>query len=516
MLWEKQHGGMRIVALDEQAAARGLTPGTSIPDAKAQVPDLDAREIDHAQIMHLFAEFADWHSNASPLVAILKVHAPYGDLCLDITGVTHLFGGEAPMLETLVARLQTRGFTVNGAIAGTIGAAWALAHFAPGTIATGDGLDDRLAPLPVAALRLTDTPIDGLRQMGLKRIGQLYGRDRKALAARFGSSLVNRLDQALGYVEERLTPRLPVAEYFAERRFAEPIGLIDDVLMCAQDLAVQLAHRLETNGLGAQSYHLFLYLADHRMIRLSVNAARPTRDAAHIARLFQHRAERLAGEYDPGFGIDMIRLGASSISPLDSTQLGAFADPDGSADLMQLFDRMTSRLGPLAVLHAIPIDTHIPEQAVRFEPVVAQAPAASEALDRPPLPARPLRLLPHPEPITVVAEVPDGPPMGMVWRRVRYRFVRGAGPERIEAEWWRSGQRLTLLPVVEEPPKPDEAAAPAPPPPPEPKLETFEPGAMVRDYYVAEDETGRRFWLFRQGLYDASRAPHWYLHGIFA
>ena len=92
-----------------------------------------------------------------------------------------------------------------------------------------------------------------LRSLGLKRIGQLYGRDRKALAARFGSSLVNRLDQALGYVEERLTPRLPVAEYFAERRFAEPIGLIDDVLMCAQDLAVQLAHRLEAANQAVKS-----------------------------------------------------------------------------------------------------------------------------------------------------------------------------------------------------------------------------------------------------------------------
>jgi protein ImuB len=506
---------MRVVELDDRAAGYGLSPGMSLSDARAQVPGLEAREIDRAQVIHLFTEFADWHSNASPLVAVLDDQAPYGDLCLDITGVSHLFGSEDRMLATLVDRLRTRGFTVAGAIAPTVGAAWALAHLAPGSIVAEGGIEGFLAGLPIVGLRLDEAQIDGLRQMGLKRIGQLYGRDRKALAARFGKSLVTRLDQALGHIEERITPRLPVADHYAERRFAEPIGLIDDVLMCADDLAVQLAHRLAAEGIGAQSYHLFLYLADHRVIRLSVNASRPTRDSAHIGRLFRHRAERLAGEYDPGFGIDMIRLGASSISPLDSTQLGAFAGPDGSADLMLLFDRMTSRLGPLAVLRSVPVDTHIPERAVRLEPVVAISPDAPAVSA--PLPPRPLRLMPHPERITVVAEVPDGPPVGMVWRRVRYRFVRGAGPERIEAEWWRTGQRLRPEPVIEpEMPSQTGEKGQFPPQPDTPRLDVFEPEAALRDYYVAEDDAGRRFWLFRQGLYGGGRSPGWFLHGIFA
>jgi protein ImuB len=225
VLWEKQHGGMRVVELDDRAAALGLSPGASLSDARAQVPDLEAREIDRAQVMHLFAEFADWHSNASPLVAVLDDQAPYGDLCLDITGVSHLFGGEDRMLAMLVDRLRTRGFTVAGAIAPTVGAAWALAHLMPGSVIADNGIGEALADLPIVGLRLDDAQIDGLRQMGLKRIGQLYGRDRKALAARFGKTLVMRLDQALGQVEERITPRLPIADHYAERRFAEPIGL---------------------------------------------------------------------------------------------------------------------------------------------------------------------------------------------------------------------------------------------------------------------------------------------------
>ncbi|HHY51580.1 MAG TPA: DNA polymerase Y family protein, partial [Alphaproteobacteria bacterium] len=344
-LWEKQNNAMRLVAVDALAARRGLAVGQALSDAKAQVPELEAREIDRPHITHLFAELADWHANASPLVAVLTEHAPYGDLCLDITGVAHLFGGERDMLSHLTGRLAARGLTVVGAVADTVGAAWGLAHFSPGTIAVAETLAQVFGALPVAALRLGGTQLTALDAFGFKTVAQLYQRDRKALASRFGESLVLRLDQALGRVEERLTPRVPVAEHYAERRFAEPIGLLDDVLMCTEDLAVRLGLALEAKGLGAQTFHLFLYLVDHKVISLAVNASRPTRDPGHIARLFKHRAERLADEYDPGFGIDLIRLGASSVSAVDSIQLDALGRRDGTEDLERLFDRLTSRLG---------------------------------------------------------------------------------------------------------------------------------------------------------------------------
>lgn len=506
---------MRVAALDHAAIGKGLRVGQNLSDAKAQVLELETREIDHGALEQIFSDFADWHSNASPLVGVLTDHSAYGDLCLDITGVTHLFGGEDQMLQVLINRLKPLGFTVNGAIADTVGAAWGLAHFKPGTIVSSSELPVALAELPVAALRLEEAQIAALSQLGLKRIGQLYERDRKSLQARLGASLVLRLDQALGLVEERIKPHIPVAEHYAERRFADPIGLIDDVLMCAEDLSVQLGIRLKAENLGAQSFHLFLYLVDHKVISLSVNASRATRDPGHIARLFKHRAERLAGEYDPGFGIDLIRLGASSLSEVSGTQLGAFENQDGAVDLEMLFDRMTSRLGVLSVVRSEFVDTHIPERAVKLEPAIAAPATDGSSLNL----HRPLRLLPHPEPVGIVAEIPDGPPASMIWRKLRYRFVKSSGPERIEAEWWRSGQRLMLAPPVDddEPPKTTRDGPQSTKPQPYvAKLALFEAETSLRDYYIAEDEAGRRFWIFRQGLYGGDEAPRWYLHGFFS
>jgi protein ImuB len=557
-LYEKLKGAMRLAALDAAAEAAGLCVGQSLSDARALVPALRVREIDRAALTAAFAGFADWHSNASPIVAVLADRAPYGDLALDITGVAHLFGGEAAMLENLLARLERLGFTARGAVAGTVGAAWALAHFAPGLVLENDPAE-ALAPLPVAALRLDDAQAEGLAALGLKTVGQLYGRNRKALQARFGASLLLRLDQALGHIVERPTPRLPAIDFYAERRFAEPLGLLDDVLMTAEDLAIRLAGDLERAGLGALEFHLFLYRVDHQVTALAVRAGRATRDPGHIARLFANRAERLGAEYDAGFGIDMIRLAAALTSPLDAAQGAIFAAPDGAADLDRLYDRLASRLGAGAIERLKPVNSHIPERAVAFEPVIAPTP--DDPLATPPVPLpRPLRLLPRPEPIEVLmAEVPDGPPRAMIWRRVRYTFRKAQGPERIAAEWWTAASLPALTsraskaekPSREGPPKetaarpphpafgrplpqgrgddgtpprlpftsppgersdrasdPGEGALPQPPP--------FDLDAATRDYFIAEDDGGRRFWLFRQGFYAEGVEPPWFLHGFFA
>lgn len=477
---------MRLAALDEAASAKGLFVGQGLSDARALCPALMVREIDRTETAKKFAALADWLAWATPIVGILADAAEWGDLMLDIAGAAHLFGGERALLDAVTGRLRQAGIAACGAVAPTVGAAWALAHFAPGAVVSRADMAAALEPLPVAALRLDAATVTGLRQMGLKRVGQLLGRDRAALEARFGAKLLLRLDQATGRIGERVVPRRPVPEHHAERRFAEPIALLDQVLAATDGLARDLAARLEAAGLGARRFELLAFRVDHEVMRLGVGAARPTRDPDHVARLFAHRAERLGGAFDAGFGIEMVRLGAFATSALAPAQPGLLAGEDGAADLERLHDRMASRLGPKAVLRSGLVDTHIPERAVVLAPAAAGSatagPAAPAAAAPSGLPRRPLRLLPRPEEIVVIAEVPDGPPARMRWRRVEHRLVRAAGPERIAAEWWRDG-----------------------------------PETPARDYFRVEDEDGRRFWIFRDGPFAAGTVPpRWYLHGLFA
>ena len=113
------------------------------------------------------------------------------------------------------------------------------------------------------------------------------------------------------------------------------------------------------------------------------------------------------------------------------------------------------------------------------------------------LSARPPFLLPHPEPVAVVAEIPDGPPASLEWRRRRCRIVKAQGPERIAPEWWQPLLALTR----------------------ESEESTPKRRPRTRDYYTIEDEVGRRYWVFREGLYgreESEAPPAWYLHGLFA
>lgn len=500
-LYERIKGGLRVAALDPELLQGGLRLGQNLADARAIWPMLAVREIDRPLLEAAFDDFADWHSNASPLVSVMTDVSGFGDLVLDITGVAHLFGGEKDMLRHLLLRLRKLGYRVAGTIAPTIGAAWAVSHFARSQVVADEGFASLLDALPVAALRLTELQVATLAQMGLKTIGQLRHYPRKPLQARFGASLLVRLDQAFGEIEERMTPRLPLAEHHVEQRFAEPISLMDDVLRTVHDLAETLANTLETEGIGAQAFHLFLYRVDHKVMTLSLNAARVTRDPSHIADLFRHRAQRLEAEYDPGFGIDMMRLAASSTDRLDAVQTGAFAVEDGIDDIDRLNDRLSSRLGPLAVLRTELVASRLPERAARLVPTQAKnttPPIAAPVLQRP------IKLLPAPEAVVIMAEVPHGLPASMVWRGDSYRLIQGQGPERLGGEWWRKQEQLKLA-------QPD----PQKPKLYEPALPQFDPDAGTRDYYVVEDQNGSRFWVFRQGLYGADRQPAWYLHGFF-
>lgn len=499
-LYEKLKGGLRLAALDPDGLRNGLRIGQNLADARAIWPALKVQEIDRPWLEAAFGDFVDWHSNASPLVSVMTDIARFGDLVLDITGVAHLFGGESAMLRTLVMRLRKLGYRVSGAIAPTIGAAWAVSHFGKSQVVGDASLDTLLDSLPVAALRLDEAGIATLAQLGLNTIGQLRLYPRKPLQARFRENLLLRLDQAFGHIEERMTPRLPLAEHHVEQRFADPISLMDDVLRTTRDLAVKLAGELEARSLGGQTFHLFLYRVDHKVMTLSLNSARLTRDPAHIADLFSHRAQRLEAEYDPGFGIDMMRLAAGSIDRLGAVQTGAFSTEDGFADIDRLSDRLSSRLGPLAVLRTEMLASRLPERAARLVPAQGgrPQPIAAPALQRP------LKLLPAPEMVTIMAEVPHGLPAAMVWRGQAYRLVLGQGPERLGGEWWRKQEQLKLVEPDPEKPKPYE-----------PNLPQFDPEAGTRDYYVVEDQNGSRFWVFRQGLYGGDERPCWYLHGFF-
>jgi protein ImuB len=425
-----------IVAVDDAAERLGLSPGLALAQARAMHPALEAIAEDTYADASLLDGIADWCLRYTPLVGC---DASDG-LVLDISGCTHLYGGEHELVADLGQRIEQAGFAYRIAIAGTIGAAWAAAHFGEPKSYAGGAERALLAPLSLAALRLQADTVATLARVGLKRVGDIVDLPRSPLTARFGAELMRQLDRALGAEHEPLNPRLPVAPYVAEQRFAEPIAREEDVLRTVERLAGRLKIALERRGDGARRIELTLFRTDGKVRRLAAGTSRPLRDAGDIRALFVERLAALADAFDPGFGFDMVRLSVMVAEPAPPEQIGIGGAED-EVEVGRLVDRLSARLGARRVRRLIAQDSHVPELAAATVPAQmtgtdngweAFCHYCADAEQAP----RPLRLLTWPEPIEAVAEVPDGPPLRFRWRRALHEVIAAEGPERIEGVWW--------------------------------------------------------------------------------
>lgn len=471
------------MAVDRAAAMLGLRGGMGLADARVAVPELLVFEHDpHADAV-LLDRLADGCTRYTPHVALDGADA----LVLDVTGCAHLFGGERGLVADVEARMARVGLGVRTALGYGPEAALALARFQ-----RAPAVDEREAVmrLPVAALRLGAECETALGRAGLPTIGDVARRPLAAIAARFGEDAVQAVRRITGEAASPLTFRTAEASLIFDQRFAEPIARTDYVLERLADLAGQAMEALGERGHGGRRFDALFFRSDGMTRRLSVETGGATRDARAVMRLFRERIDTLDDPLDPGFGYDMVRLMVPVHEPLAVSQLrleGGGARP--AQQVEELVDRLSTRLGRGRVRRFIPRDSHIPEQAQLALPAVAAGNRGAEWAISPPgnPPLRPLHLFDPPQPIQVIAEVPDGPPHRFRWRKVLHEVNRFEGPERIASEWWRARDGNPAK------------------------------GAPTRDYYRVEDRRGRRFWIFRHGLYD-DEGPHpaWYMHGLFA
>ena len=462
-----------VTAACPLALELGLQPGIAAAHARALVADLDVREAEPGRDRALLDRLA-LHAVAhwTPTACVSGADG----LWLDLSGTTHLFGGEERFCRRLLAFLRRLGFTATIAIAGTPGAAHALARYGGGaaTILPDGAEAQALADLPLAALRLRPEALVAAARFGLERICDLYPMPRGPLARRLGLATVERLDQARGTVGEPIVPVVPFEEPRVERRLLEPIGTADAINQVIGDLVDDLIGLLQKRGLGLRAAVIRCAIVDGGEQRIAIGAARATRDPKHLKRMLAMRVDRI----DPGLGIEAMTLAAPHVEPLDAVPLmAALSDVDRAPDMAPLVDQLSGRVGAGALFRLGSVESDVPERAVRKVKPLANPEGWSAW-------KRPTRLLARPETLSgVVALLPDHPPRRFQWRGTLYTVVAGDGPERIHGEWWR---------------RPGELWA-------------------VRDYFRVEVEGGQRFWLFRRG--DGVDAPtgdlSWYIHGLF-
>ena len=488
VLYSESGNHAQVVTASEKARHCSVRPGMPLAEAQALIESATFLPHDVEADVQELGALADVCYHYSPFVGIDLSNDAHC-LLLDISGCGPLFGDESALARQLVIELAERGYFVHTAVAGTIGAAWAIARYGHGT-----GSDRRLRSLPIEALRIPNKLIKQLHEFDLRTIGQLTALPRESLPSRFGTELSERLNQMFGLAEESIEPVPRPEPVSAEWTTDEPISHPAAIQYVCTDLLTEILDTLSPRRKGLQQLTITLHSDASRpeqaerssgsaalnppQLRsacsglLTIGLSKPTDSAPHILKLLELKLESTT---IPEW-IHTIHMEASVVASLPIRQHGLFAEQNSASDnehVRKLADRLTARLGRNAVTRPRLLPEAIPEQATTDASLTephfpVQRPFGLDIAS-----VRPLILLSPLEPIQATTAEPDGPPLSFRWNHRTYRIARSTEIERIATGWWQKT------------------------------------GSTHRDYYQAEIQSGTRYWLFRD------RNNEWFLHGMF-
>lgn len=514
--------GPAVVAVTEEAWARGVRPGLPLAEARSMAEPLtrDRKPVTRrsdAPVLFVewspqrdrirLAELAEPLRRFAPVVAIDDMPVP-DSLMLDVTGCGALFGGESALADELLRELAPRALTARVCIADTIAAAWAFTHADGHTIPLFERQRSRsdeaaefsrlpvlivppgqeltyAADLPLASARIRPRDLSILSELGLRSLRQLMDLPADDLPARLSPDAVRRLRQLRGTDDEVLIP-LPEADPIQAAWSSEfPATSLSEILSIVNLLMEQIESQLLRRRTGC--IRLLCTLTDQarQLHEITAEVLRPLQHGPALAEVLRLRieAERFRQP------VVSVTLRASTAPMPVARQKDLFSATEHIVpqdELAALVNRLTGRLGVTAVAVPRAVADPRPECAVEFLPLVGSRDTStddqlrrlvtpeSDGTVQPPADcARPLRLLPVPLPVAISGLSGSLSDSQIEWQNSRDRILNAQGPERIQTAWWTD--------------------APA-----------------QRDYFRVVTSRHSTLWIFR----DVGTGV-WYLHGIF-
>lgn len=442
----------RVLSCNDAAAKAGIKPGMAVSAAHALTPRLQIRTRDASKEAKALAGIAAWATQFTPTVSL----ASSNEILIEISGCQRLFGGLRPLSGRIRAGLADLGYRATVVLAPNPTAALLLARDGVDT-----SIDDRhalrrtLARLRLARLDQPAQTVAMLANLGVHTIGDWLSLPRDGLARRFGQGMLDEIDRALGLLPDPRPPFSVPERYSASLELPAPVQETEPLLFAAKRLVLELAGHLARKQVGITRLKLELQHAHHAPTPVLLGLSSPNRDAGHLVTLLR---EKLATVQLPE-GVETLTLVAGETRPLGSHNQPLFADGRPShEERWRIVERLRARLGVDAVHGLETYPDHRPERAYR-RTLPGQAADGKSELQRPPW------LLPQPRRLQVNDSlVATDRPLALL-----------DGPERVESGWW----------------------------------DDFD---VKRDYFVARDNTGAKFWLYRE----RPDGREWFVHGVFS
>ena len=411
---------------------------------------------------------------AQQFTSLVSIETPNA-LLLEIKGSVKLFGSLAALhaaIEAAWGRLSLRAHAATAPTA--LAALWLARAGKPACIEDSGQLAGGLAELPIACTSWDPAWLQTLRTMGITRIGELLRLPRAGLSRRLSPAAVLDLDIALARQAAPRRAFVPRVRFRERCDFEAEIETVVYLQKALEPLIERCAQFLRERQAGVQSLELGLH---HRVIpvtRVRLGLATITGERRRLTDVLDEKLNRL----ELAAPVRGMELKSGSLEPLPAGSLDAFAGMGGGRGLRadgvhagntapQLVERLRARLGEQAVYGVVFVPEHRPEAAWRRVHELRLTPAL-RAGER----AGGLRVSEMPRPVWLLDE-----PV-LLAADLQHLCQEGSileqGPERIESGWWDGKD-------------------------------------VARDYYIARQARGARWWVFQQ-----RQTRCWYLHGMFA
>lgn len=275
----------RVAVVNGAARARGVRPGMRVAEAMARSAQLRFGVVARRALDAALGALAEVAMAFGPWVEI----GADDTLWIELTGVAHLFGGEAFLAETIHERFQAgRAGPVFVGIADGPFVARALALHGGGAppplwknsvriAPPGEG-KRALAALPVSALPLRAEGVALFARLGVTRIADLMRIDRAQLAARLEAFVEPPLtrEEVLGWLDGRdprpLEPYVPPEVIVEEASFEDGVESAAQLLFAVRGMVSRASLRLVGRRQAAHRLELVVHY-DRTIFRLQAPGA---------------------------------------------------------------------------------------------------------------------------------------------------------------------------------------------------------------------------------------------------
>ncbi len=382
-----------IDAVNQLAKKYGVRAGQTIAEARSILAHLRVAELPKDKLRTALQQVCESVLRFGTSVAFELPDTVW----LDISGVSHLFGGEVGLTEELLGAIAELGYTTRIAVASGPMLAQAFARWGQppkGQLALIVGSEEsqkQAKLLPVQALPVESEVRIWLAQLGILNLGDLAGIPRKYAAHRLGPKASVALDLMDGKDERPLEPYCPMDLPTQSIAWDEPVSGSEPLLFALRGLAARVAARLEGRGLAAQKLRVSIHY-DRSIARFrkaepellqEFELSAPLFRAEELWKVISARLSRTQlSAPSVGVKLEVLQLTHAHKRQLELAKTQSKLNGDSPEAMAVLFGELASDIGKRQFGLLRLGDSHRPEKLSLLQPINAKQLMAPRRLSR--------------------------------------------------------------------------------------------------------------------------------------